>query len=89
MILNDLGSQISFKKVFSISILSSFGKYLPGKVWSFSGFIYLMKKESVPIINSISTIIYVNAYDIIVGIILFFTIGFMKAYLLKNEYALK
>jgi len=40
--------KISYLKAFKIYIYSWFGRYLPGKVWTFAGRVYLGQKEGLP-----------------------------------------
>lgn len=44
-VLRALGTKISWRKGFRIMYLAELGKYLPGKVWSYAGLVYLGEQE--------------------------------------------
>jgi uncharacterized membrane protein YbhN (UPF0104 family) len=46
-LLEIVGSKLSFKNIFRIWFVSNLGRYLPGKVWTVVGMIYLLEKEGV------------------------------------------
>jgi uncharacterized membrane protein YbhN (UPF0104 family) len=47
LILEGLGTPLSYRKSYRIFFLSQLGRYLPGKVWSVLGLVYLSQKEGV------------------------------------------
>ncbi|MDH4223885.1 MAG: flippase-like domain-containing protein, partial [candidate division Zixibacteria bacterium] len=72
LLLNKLGSNLSFWKMFKIWFLSNLGKYLPGKVWAVVGTIYLLEKEGVPKRKGLTTAIIGQALSVLSALFLSF-----------------
>jgi len=51
--LKAIGISKSFKDIFKLTYLANMGRYLPGKVWSVLGVVYLGKKMEVPQTSSL------------------------------------
>ena len=68
-ILKESGHTLSFKKMFRVWFLSNLGKYLPGKVWSFLGMMYLLEKEGVAKSKSFSVAIMAEALAVLSGLL--------------------
>lgn len=47
-ILNEMKEEMDFQKAFSIFYVSQLGKYVPGKVWTYIGQVYLAEREGIP-----------------------------------------
>jgi hypothetical protein len=47
MILGGLGTPLSYRNRYRIFFLSQLGRYIPGKIWSILGLVYLSQKEGV------------------------------------------
>ncbi|MDP3025386.1 MAG: lysylphosphatidylglycerol synthase transmembrane domain-containing protein [candidate division Zixibacteria bacterium] len=73
-LLKKVGSDLSFWKMFKIWFISNIGKYLPGKVWTVVGMIYLLEKEGVPKRNGLTTSIIGQALSVLSAFILSFTL---------------
>lgn len=69
MILKKSGYILSFKKIFKIWFVSNLGRYLPGKVWSFLGMMYLLEKEGVPKSKGFSLAILAQALSVLSGLL--------------------
>jgi uncharacterized membrane protein YbhN (UPF0104 family) len=63
--------------MFKIWFVSNIGKYLPGKIWTVVGMIYLLEKEGVPKRNGLATSILGQALSVLSAFILsFILLGF-------------
>ncbi len=71
-LLGRLDSHIPFWKMFKIWFLSNLGKYLPGKVWTVVGIIYLLEKEGVPKRKGLTTAIIGQALSVLSALLLSF-----------------
>lgn len=71
-LLGKLDSRIPFWKMFKIWFLSNLGKYLPGKVWTVVGVIYLLEKEGVPKKKGLTTAIIGQALSVLSALLLSF-----------------
>jgi len=69
-ILLKLGYSLRFTKAFKILFYSNTGRYLPGKIWSILGMIYMCEKEGIPHAASFTSAILYQALNIIAGMIL-------------------
>ncbi len=63
------GHALSFKKMFRIWFLSNLGRYLPGKIWSFLGMMYLLEKEGVAKGKGFSVAVMVQALSVLSGLL--------------------
>jgi len=61
---------LSFKKGFKIWFYSNLGKYVPGKLWSVMGMVYLCEKEGIPKAATLTSAILNQLLNIIGGLIL-------------------
>jgi uncharacterized membrane protein YbhN (UPF0104 family) len=71
LILNRLGTPLSYRKSYRIFFLSQLGRYIPGKVWSILGLVYLSEKEGVSKIISGASVILQLLLQIVSGVIVF------------------
>jgi uncharacterized membrane protein YbhN (UPF0104 family) len=58
---------LSFPKVYRASMLANLGKYIPGKIWSVMGLVYLLKREGYPAPATLSSALLHQAYMIVAG----------------------
>ncbi len=65
-----MGYSLRFKKAFKIFFYSSMGKYVPGKVWSVLGMVYMAEKEGVPMKVSLTSAILNQTLNMIGGLLL-------------------
>lgn len=71
-LLKKVGSGLIFWKMFKIWFISNIGKYLPGKIWTVVGMIYLLEKEGVPKRKGLTTSIIGQALSVLSAFILSF-----------------
>jgi uncharacterized membrane protein YbhN (UPF0104 family) len=69
-LLQKLSSKLPFKKAFQIWFYSNLGKYVPGKIWSVMGMVYMCEKEGIPKAATLSSAILNQLLNIIGGLIL-------------------
>jgi glycosyltransferase 2 family protein len=70
-VLKSTGFVPPFHRIYRVWFLSNLGRYLPGKLWTFLGTIYLLeKKEGVSIERSFYTSILAQAVSVISGLVL-------------------
>jgi hypothetical protein len=69
-LLNKFSSGLSFKKAFKIWFYSNLGKYVPGKIWSVMGMVYMCEKEGIPKAATLTSAILNQLLNIIGGLIL-------------------
>lgn len=66
-----VGERVSFKNIFRITCLSEMGKYIPGKIWSITGYIYLANRLGFSKTKILVSRVLFLAIRITAGIILF------------------
>ena len=71
MALRYLKAELSYAKSVRIFAFSMMGRYVPGKVWSVMGRIYLAEREGVPKSSSLITIYLEIALQMVFGFLLF------------------
>lgn len=71
LILRMIGVEIKLTKGLSIFLLSIFGRYIPGGVWSVLGRIYLCRREGIPDSRSGMSILLEQAYPVISAAVAF------------------
>jgi uncharacterized membrane protein YbhN (UPF0104 family) len=71
LILERLGSPLSYRKSYRIFFLSQLGRYIPGKVWSILGLVYLSQKEGVSKVISGTSVTLQLVLQIVSGVVVF------------------
>lgn len=71
LILERLGATLTYRKSYRIYYLSQLGRYLPGKIWSVLGLVYLSHKEGISKATSATSVILQLVLQIISGVIVF------------------
>jgi len=67
---------IGFPRIYRAAMLANLGKYIPGKVWSVMGMVYLLKQEGYPATATLTSAVMHQAYMIIAGAaFLWFVLG--------------
>jgi len=61
------GRQLRFGAALRITALSNLGKYVPGKIWSVMGIIYMLRQRGYPAPAALSSTILHQAFTIIAG----------------------
>jgi len=90
LILRVLGGRLGYKRALRIFFITDLAKYVPGKVWTMVGKVYLCAKEGIPIAKTSASVVIQPLIQVIAGIMMFLislpfwtkTSGFMsKLYL--------
>ncbi len=71
LILERLGTPLSYRKSYRIFFLSQLGRYLPGKVWGILGLVYLSQKEGISKVISGASVTLQLLLQVISGIVVF------------------
>jgi uncharacterized membrane protein YbhN (UPF0104 family) len=71
LILKRLGTGLSYRKSYRIFFLSQLGRYIPGKVWSVLGLVYLSDREGVAKVISGTSVTLQLLLQIVSGVIVF------------------
>ncbi|MCJ7508537.1 MAG: flippase-like domain-containing protein [candidate division Zixibacteria bacterium] len=69
-LLSRFSYKLPFRKAFKIWSYSNLGKYVPGKIWSVMGMVYMCEKENIPYAATFTSAIMYQALNIIAGMIL-------------------
>jgi uncharacterized membrane protein YbhN (UPF0104 family) len=70
-VLERLGGTLNYRKSYRIYYLSQLGRYIPGKIWSVLGLVYLSDREGVSKATSAASVILQLALQILSGVIVF------------------
>jgi uncharacterized membrane protein YbhN (UPF0104 family) len=71
LILDRLGTPLSYRKSYRIFFLSQLGRYIPGKMWSILGLVYLSDKEGVSKVMSGTSVILQLVLQVVSGVMVF------------------
>jgi len=71
LILERLGTPLSYRKSYRIFFLSQLGRYIPGKMWSILGLVYLSEKEGVSKVMSGASVMLQLMLQVVSGVMLF------------------
>jgi len=71
LILERLGTPLSYRKSYRIFFLSQLGRYIPGKIWNILGLVYLSEKEGVSKVMSSASVILQLVLQVVSGVIVF------------------
>jgi uncharacterized membrane protein YbhN (UPF0104 family) len=71
LILERLGTSLTYGKSYRIFFLSQLGRYIPGKIWSILGLVYLSQQEGVSTVISGASVILQLLLQIVSGVIAF------------------
>lgn len=71
VILDRLGTPLSYRKSYRIFFLSQLGRYLPGKVWGILGLVYLSEKEGVSKVISGTSVTLQLLLQVVSGVMVF------------------
>jgi len=71
LILRLLGGKLGYKKAFKIFFITDLAKYIPGKVWTVVGKVYLCAKEGIPIGKTSASVVVQPLIQVIAGISMF------------------
>ncbi len=71
LILRVLGGKLSNKRALKIFFITDLAKYVPGKVWTMVGKVYLCAKEGVPISKTSASVLIQPMIQVIAGVLMF------------------
>jgi len=71
LILRMIGVKIEWRKGLSICLLSIFGRYIPGGIWTVLGKVYLCRLEGIPDSRSSMSILLDQSYTVVSAGIIF------------------
>jgi len=71
LILRVLGGRLGCKRALKIFFITDLAKYVPGKVWTIVGKVYLCAKEGIPIAKTSASVIIQPLIQVIAGILIF------------------
>jgi uncharacterized membrane protein YbhN (UPF0104 family) len=71
MILGRLGAPLSYRDSYRIFFLSQLGRYIPGKVWSILGLVYLTEKKGVSKVISGASVMLLLMLQVVSGVMVF------------------
>lgn len=71
LILKSLGVKLTIKRVIQIISVSRLGAYIPGKVWTLLGQIYLLKRDNIPVHKTTLSIVMNTVLDILSAVLIF------------------
>jgi len=71
LILRMLGGRLGYKKALKIFFITDLGKYIPGKVWTLVGKVYLCAKEGIPIAKTSASVVIQPLIQVISGMLMF------------------
>jgi hypothetical protein len=71
LILERLGTPLTYGKSYRIFFLSQLGRYIPGKIWSILGLVYLSQQEGVSTVISGASVLLQLLLQIVSGVIAF------------------
>jgi len=71
LILRVLGGRLGYKRALKIFFITDLAKYVPGKVWTMVGKVYLCKKEGIPIAKTSASVVIQPLIQVIAGILMF------------------
>ena len=71
LILRVLGGRLAHKRALKIFFITDLAKYIPGKVWTMVGKVYLCKKEGVPVATTSASVVIMPLIQAVSGILMF------------------
>jgi len=71
LILRALGGRLGYKRALKIFFITDLAKYVPGKVWTMVGKVYLCGKEGIPIAKTSASVVIQPLIQVIAGILMF------------------
>ena len=71
LILRVLGGRLAHKRALKIFFLTDLAKYVPGKVWTMVGKVYLCTKEGIPVARTSASVVIQPLIQVISGMLMF------------------
>jgi len=71
LILKVLGGSLAYKRALKIFFITDLAKYIPGKVWTMVGKVYLCAKEGIPVARTSASVVIQPLIQVISGMLMF------------------
>jgi len=71
LILRVLGGRLAHKRALKIFFITDLAKYIPGKVWTMVGKVYLCAKEGIPVARTSASVVIQPLIQVISGMLMF------------------
>lgn len=71
LILRVVGGRLGYKRALKIFFITDLAKYVPGKVWTMVGKVYLCTKEGIPIAKTSASVVIQPLIQVISGVLMF------------------
>jgi uncharacterized membrane protein YbhN (UPF0104 family) len=71
LILRVLGGRLNYKRALKIFFITDLAKYIPGKVWTMVGKVYMCKEEGVPVAVTSTSVVIQPLIQVISGLLIF------------------
>ena len=71
LILRALGARLSYKRALKIFFITDLAKYVPGKVWTLVGKVYLCAKEGIPVAKTSASVVILPLIQVVSGMLIF------------------
>lgn len=71
LILRVLGGRLGYKRALKIFFITDLAKYIPGKVWTMVGKVYMCKEEGVPVAVTSTSVVIQPLIQVISGLLIF------------------
>jgi len=71
LILRVLGGRLAYKRALKIFFITDLAKYVPGKVWTMVGKVYLCAKEGIPVARTSASVVIQPLVQVISGMLMF------------------
>ncbi len=71
LILGVLGGRLGYRRALKIFFLTDLAKYVPGKVWTMVGKVYLCAKEGIPVPTTSTSVVIQPLIQVISGLLIF------------------
>lgn len=71
LILRVLGGRLDYKRALKIFFITDLAKYIPGKVWTMVGKVYMCKEEGVPVAVTSTSVVIQPLIQVISGLLIF------------------
>ncbi len=71
LILRVLGGRLTYKRALKIFFITDLAKYIPGKVWTMVGKVYMCKEEGIPVAVTSASVVIQPLIQVISGLLIF------------------
>jgi len=71
LILRLLGAVVGYRRALKIYLLTELGRYIPGKIWTMVGKVYLLEKEGIAGVKAATSVVVRLAIHVVSGLLIF------------------